>query len=580
MNVSNASTPAQRTAAPTDPPAASPAAPVGRPGRFISAARVFTVLTTVSRVFGMVRDSVFAAAFGRSDVADAFSMGFRIPNLFRRLFGDGALSSALIPVLMEYESSPDPRQREVGLYLMRAVITLTFMLLAAITIVAEVGLWTFWRVRGGDTRTWLVVSLTALMLPYVILVCLVAALSAILNVRGRFAEGAASPIILNVCQIVATAAVVPFINRPNEQRIFVVAASVLIGGLIQLLIMIRALRIRGWGLKLVPDWRHPAVRRVFWLMAPMIVPLAVVQINTMVDQWIAFYFIRPEGGGAAYHWLGLTIPRFLDEGAVVTIDYASRLYELPLGIFSVAIATAIFPALSRHSVQDDMPGLADTLRRGIELSLLLAIPATVGLILMREDLVAAILQYGKFDLRSTEIVASTMTCFALGLAAFSTQQLLIRAFYSLKQVRKPVKIAVWMVAFNFPLNIVLLLITRSIWGMALSTTICAYVQSMWLLVVLRRMMGPMGGHRIARSLAITLIASAVMAAGIVFIAHFTRAGFPDTLAAAGNHVHTFRLIAARAARLLPPVIGGAAIFFLVARLLKSDALRELISREA
>ena len=164
----------------------------------------------------------------------------------------------------------------------------------------------------------------------------------------------------------------------------------------------------------------------------MVVPLSVVQINILFDQMIAWTFI----GSEPFRLLGLTVPRFLPEGSVVMLTFAAHLYEMPLGVFSVALVTAIFPALARHGSENDLPGLRDTLRRGVEIALLIAIPATVGLVMLRTELVEAILKYGQFagKDRNTEIVATTLACFALGLAAFSTQQLFTRAFYSVKQV--------------------------------------------------------------------------------------------------------------------------------------------------
>ena len=559
-------------------PTADPSNPDARKakaGHFISAARVFTVLTFVSRIFGLVRDSVFYAVFGRTIVSDAFEIGFRVPNLFRRLFGEGALTSALIPVLTEYDASDDPEKRQAGLYLIHAVVTLTTMLLAAITIVIELGILLFWfDWSGRDPKTCLFAGLTALMLPYVILVCLVALGSAVLNVRGRFVEQASAPIILNVCNILTAAVIAPIFSSNPETQIFIMGGSVLVAGVLQLLLILRALAVRGILLKWRFDLTHPGVRRVMWLMAPMILPLAVIQINTLMDAVMAEYFTRAAGpDGSVHYLLGLTIPRVLENGAVAALSVASRIYEMPLGVFSVAFATAIFPALSRHAAANDKPGLADTLRRGLQMSLLIAIPATAGLCLLRTELVRAILQYGQFKAGDTEIVAGTMAVFAAGLAAFTMVQLLTRAFYALKQVRRPVQIAVLMVLLNLPLNVGFVLLLKSPAGLALSTTLCAFLQATWLGLLLRRQLGLMGGRRIVRSLTQTLIGTALMAGAIIAVQHFL-GDWPIVPAARGP-----MKVMLHGTNVLIPTAIGVIVFYLANRFLKNEALHDLLSKE-
>ncbi|MDD4889069.1 MAG: murein biosynthesis integral membrane protein MurJ [Phycisphaerae bacterium] len=550
---------------------ASPPLPAAARSHFVSATRVFTALTFVSRIFGLVRETVMARAFGRTGLMDAFSMGFRVPNLFRRLFGEGALTSAMIPVLTEYESSPDPEKRKLGLYLVQAVVTLTGCLLAVITIAVELFILCALRTPAESPSVRLMQVLTAIMMPYVIMICLVGLGSAVLNVRGRFAEQASAPIILNLCNILTAAVIAPLFTHDPRKQIFFLAFSVLIAGVLQLAMIVRALAKRGFPLRVRFDFRHEGVRRVMWLTLPMIVPLAVVQINTYMDNVVAWWLTIRPNEPTAYHVFGLTIRRLLTEGGVASLNWAALLYEMPLGVFSVAVATAIFPALARHGAARDYRGLADTLRRGLQISLLIAIPATAGLCLLRLEMVSVILQYGKFTASDSPIVAETMMCFAIGLAAFSVQQMLVRAFYSLKQVRTPVWIAVSMVALNFPLNIALVqwIGRPTPAGMALSTTICAFIQATWLGVVLRRQLGLMGGRRILRSLASTLAATAVMCGVIILWQWLAGRLFGQNSGP----------VLVRVVRLLVPIIAGAMTFYVIARLLRNEALRELTARE-
>lgn len=540
-------------------------------GRFIGAARVFTLLTLVSRILGVVRDKVCALQFGNGSVWSAWTIAFAAPNLFRRLFGEGALTAALVPVLTDYDASDDPRQRELGRQLIHAVVTLLAMLLAGLTIAVEIVLLILLKSSAAEHNL-LVLGLTAVTLPYVILVCLVAVLSAVLNVRNRFAEGAAAPIILNVAIIAAAALAAPTLADSLEKQIFVLAGSVLVAGVFQLAMVWRALHVRGITLRPRIDLKHPGVRRIALLMAPMVAGLAVVQLNSLADKLIAWFLTERPGHGY-YNLFGWHITRFLDEGATGTLERAARLYELPLGVFSVALATAIFPALSRHATDSDHAGLADTLRRGLEVSLLIAIPATVGLLLIRTELVQLVYEGGRFSAQDTSRVAWVMSFYVLGLAAFSVQQMLVRAFYALKRVRTPVKIAAWMVALNLPLNFLLIWAMRKTVdptaGLALSTTLCAVLQVLLLGAMLRRDIGRLGGRRIMRSAAGTAVAAGLMGVA-VWIAR--KAAINWWGAELGHW-------GARLGRVFFPVAAGMLVFYLAARLIRIEALGELTSRE-
>jgi len=451
---------------------------------FIGSARLISVLTLLSRILGLIRDAVCLRYFGTA-VWHYFSVPFQIPNLFRRLFGEGALSAALIPVYSEQQQK-DPQNAGI---LARVVVTLLFVLLSVITLLGLVLIYLLWLVSSHKYETWLVLSLAALMLPYMILICSVATIGGLLNVHRHFTAPAAAPIVLNVCIITTVIWLRDLFGQTPWEQIFGVAAAVLVAGVLQLLMQFPACRRAGISLK--PrlhrsDFSNPALRKIVRLMIPMLLGLSVIQINTLLDSLMA-YFLSGTEAAASFTVLGHTIEYPVREGSVAYLYCAARLYHFPLGVFGMALATAVFPWLSRHAAEKDFAAFGDTLAQALRMIAFIALPATVGLILIRRPLIEVIFAGGSsaFTAEDTARVAWTMLFYVLGLGAYCLQQVVVRGFYSFQDSVTPVKIAVRMVGLNFILNLILIWPLKT-GGLALSTALCAAVQSSILLIILIR----------------------------------------------------------------------------------------------
>lgn len=479
-------------------------------GRFEIHARTVTLLTFASRITGLARDAAISRVFGTTPVVDAFFFAFLIPNLFRRLFGEGALSAAFLPVYSRLNRDNPAIARQLA--------SLTFGMLVlglgAIVLVGEVVLFALSaREDHGNLALWL----TMIMLPYMPMVCLVAMLGAMLQVHGRFGPTAAAPMLLNLF-IVAAAVGLTFVLDTDDDahrvaHIGMVAASVILAGVIQVAWSMLALRrvaispMQLMRLKGASPSAWASMRSVLYQAVPMMLGLGVLQLNTLFDGIIASY---PTVIGETI--FGYDYP--LEQGAMATVSYAQRLYQFPLGVFGIAVATAIFPLLASLSGDDD--GFVDALRRGLRLVIFIGLPASAGLMLVREPLTATVLQGGEFTLDDTRRVGLVLLGYAPAIWAYSMVHVLTRAFYARSDARTPVLIAVSVVVLNLALNLLL------IWplaeaGLAWSTAICSVVQVILLLMMIRRHVRGIVDRSVVIGWCKTAVATAVMAGMVALI---------------------------------------------------------------
>ncbi len=525
---------------------------MAEPAGFLRSAKVISALTLGSRVLGLVRDMLFAYVFGAKEVMSAFQIGFQVPNLFRRLFGEGALSASSIPVLSEQlrHGGTEAVDRLGG-----KLMALLLLVLTVLVVVGELAVLALWPllshtandipIRAGLTQNQLTLALTAVMLPYMIFICASAILGGIQNIFGQFAVPAANPILLNVFEIAAMIAGVWLFAHDLVPQAYLLGVTVVFTGIVQLSWQWTSVRKVGLRLPLRIDTKDPAFRLIARTMVPMTIGLSVVQINTLLDGLIAYRFVTSHPGGPA------------------VLGYAQRLYQFPLGVFAIALATAIFPAMSRAAAGNDMAGLSQTLARGLRIVVFEGLPCTIGLILIREPLVEALFQRGMFTATATARVAATLATFAAGVWAFGINQIAVRAFYAMKDQMTPLRIAAWMVAGNLVLNLLLVGPLEEP-GIGLATTICAVIQDVWLLRGLVRRLPGLAWREVVGSAGRTAVATALMALSVMAVQHVAPA---------------WPLYARSAAvRVAVLTTTGAAAFALAAWVVRCQELREIIRR--
>jgi putative peptidoglycan lipid II flippase len=468
---------------------------------FETHARTVSALTLLSRLTGLARDAALARIFGVGVAMDAFAFAFMVPNLFRRLFGEGALASSFLPVYTRL----DAQRPEIARPMAWLVLSRTAVALAALTLIGELILLAVWPSPDKEAAA-LSATLVALLLPYMPLVCVVALMGAVLQTHHRFGPTAASPIILNLG--IVAAAVLPWAIGAQDaisprMHIMVVAGAVLVAGIVQL--AWSALALRGTGvrpMKAPPEARAP-FREVIRKTVPMALGLGVLQVNTFVDGLIASY---PTNIGPTI--FGIPFP--LDEGSMAAMGFAQRLYEFPLGVFGISVATAIFPLLARQSA--DTPAFLESLRKGLRLTVFIGLPASMGLFIVRDQLTAVVFQGGDFTSASSARVGSILAGFAVAIWAYSANQVLTRAFYARGEAMTPVKVSMSMVALNFLLNITLIWTPLNVAGLAWSTAICAILQVIVLERLLARRLGRVVDAAVRASWIRTLAGTLLMGA--------------------------------------------------------------------
>ena len=443
--------------------------------------RQIAFLTVISRVLGMVRDILFSHFFGLTGMMDIWSIAFKIPNLSRRIFGEGAAASSLIPVYSE-ELANNPKSASD---LARTVVTVVFVMLAGIVVLGEIGIWYYCKFHVELNETRQMLTLTALMLPYMCLICTVAVLAGLLNAHRHFAMPAAAPIILNVF-IIGTMCVSAWLFKASaEVMIIVMAIGVLSAGLTQMILQL--LPMSKYGLVIYPAWhvKTAAFKRIMFLMGPMILGLTVTQLNTLADDVVAKTLSATVEKGDFFEWFGRQIAYPVTEGSVASLYFSQRLYQFPLGVLGISLATAIFPVLSTAAAENNQKLLSQTIRQGIQAAFFVALPATVGLVLVARPLTALIYQHGEFTVNDTSRVQIVLVAYSLGLCGYFLQQLVTRAFYSVKDSKWPARTAVIAVIINVFLNLTLIW-KMGVCGLALATAICSYIQAAILLVILNK----------------------------------------------------------------------------------------------
>ncbi|MDY6913068.1 MAG: murein biosynthesis integral membrane protein MurJ [Planctomycetota bacterium] len=511
---------------------------------FFGAAKIVASLTMLSRVLGLVRDMVIVP-LGSAVLADRFWTAFSVPNLFRRLFGEGAISAAFVPVFTEVaESEGWDRARLV----LANVAGILAAVLGGLVVLIELGLWAAWTVWGDEWTRLVLLQLTGLMLPFMFTVCLLALGSAALNCRGHFAYPAFAPIILNVGLIVTAGLFAPALARYDAQQFYIIALGLLATGLVQLVGVIWLLRRAG--LAAVPRLRPvlAETKKIARLMAPMVIPLSILQLSAFADRLLALIFTAT----ARYPSLPLR------DGIVRCLYAANRLYQLPLGVLAISIATVVFPLFSRYAARNDTGALRSATNRALRLGAFLGIPAGTALILLAGPATAMIFQRKNFTAFDTARAAFILQMYCLGMWAYFWNHVLLRAFFAQKDTRTPLILSVILAGVNLLLVVVGIFTPLRGGAIGLATAVTSSVNAIVLLGVLHRRWGGIGGGDLVGSAARSLLACMVMAVVLVLLRwQLAQAAAADWLI------------------LLACVPAGAAAFLLAARLLRAPELAEL-----
>lgn len=463
-------------------------------------------LTMISRVFGLMRDLSCNYFFGATALGDAFWMAFKIPNLTRRVFGEGAASASFIPVYSQELKTDKIAAQKLASTVLTVVV-------ATLSVIVVAGWFVMFLLNSLDlvtNDTKVVLSLASVMLPYSVMICSVAILAGILNSHFHFAMPAAAPIVLNLCIISGVIISGLVLGLAPETQVYVVAVSILIAGVIQIAMQFAPLHTLGIHLRASWDVKSDGFRKIIFLMGPMILGLTVTQLNTLGDDLIAWIFSASQEKGVSFILGNKEILYPLQRGSITHLYFAQRLYQFPLGVFGISLATAIFPVLANAAAKKDIETLCATISKGIKLSLFVALPATVGLALVAKPLVSLMLEHGKsFGDIDVDKTSFTLIFYAVGLSGYFMQQILTRSFYSMQDSKAPARSAIIAVCVNLMLNLVLIWFIGT-GGLALSTAICSYLQVFILMYVLKRKLH----HSIVGGLAVaiskTLIATTVM----------------------------------------------------------------------
>ena len=520
----------------------TPGAPAGAPeppaeGKGQGVARntaIFSIATGLSRIAGLVREIVAAAAFGTSGAASAFTLAFLVPNLVRGLFADAALNAAFVPVFTEYL---EHKRRREAILLASTLFWIILLVLGAISaLFILIAPYVMPALIGPDFSQHLVdltVGLSRVLFPIVVLLGLNGLLAGILNAHHHFTIPAIAPLVWNVVIIVALIVLRPLFH--GDDQIYAYAIGVLIGTLVQLLMVIPALRRIDFRLERTMNWRDPAVRRVFKLMLPVTIGLGIINIDLLINS---------------------VVGTLISESAPRAIDAAFRIYMLPQGLFSVALATVLFPAISRLVARKDTDGVREMLGTGTRQNLLLLIPAAVATTVLAVPITRLLYQYGKFGPASTDEVSTALFWFAFSLPFAGVNLLMTRTFFSLQQPWIPTRLA----AANLVVNLILSLALYKPFGVAgpvIGTSVASAGMCFAQGHSLRRSLGgTIEGRRTVEATVKILIASAALAA--------VTGGTWLALDAALGHVHVL-------ARLIPVAVSltlGFAAYAVAVHLLR------------
>jgi putative peptidoglycan lipid II flippase len=510
--------------------------------KMLKSSGAMAAATMASRVLGLVREMVYSAFMGTKWQASAFIFAFQVPNLFRRLLGEGALTAAFIPIFKRKEVQEGDREMWRAA---NAVISGLVTVAGAITLAAIGGISIALAVGKGrfSPETTLMLHLLRVMFPYMVLVCLAAVLIGMANARGHFFVPALGAVVLNVIMIGSVLFLAPLMGKLLEQRVMALAIGVVVAGLAQALFQLPSLSREGFRYHWVSPWKDPTVREVVRKMLPGSIGVAAFQINVLVTSMCSFWF----------------------EPSIVSVfNYAVRLMELPQGIFGISLATYLLPTLSGLASEKKYPEFRQTLGQGLKYLSFSNLFAAAVAFSLAVPIARLIFERRSFTLDDTHRVALTLRCLAPGLLMFSMNNIMARAFYALSDVRTPMRISIFCLGLNLVLSLWLVRVYREA-GLAIANTCSAGVNAFLLSYALRRKLGRLELGGLLRDLAV-LIPSAILAG---LLAAFLAGVCGDSWGHTG--------FGPRCAMVFLPTMGAALFYWVLAFGARIPAAREILA---
>jgi putative peptidoglycan lipid II flippase len=502
----------------------------------LRSAGLIGALTLMSRVMGLVRDIVSAKMFGTSGSWDAFLYAFTVPNFLRRLVGEGALSSAFIPVYME---TLREKGREEADRVAHIVSTLLSLFLGTVILLVLAATAFALRVGEFPEKIRLTLSLLQILFPYIFFLAHVALSMGILNCHQHFFTPSLSPVILNLIWILGVLFVCP-IGKDLVARAHLLALTVLLSGIIQLAAQFFPLRGLGYRMRLAYNFFHPALKKIYGLILPAIMGFAVTQVSILIDMTLAF---------------------FLGDGANSSLWYGNRLMQFPLGLFGIAMGTALLPSFSDQAARRNYEDLKETLSFSMRTTLWVVIPASCGLIFLKTPIVRVLFERGNFDAVSTMRTANTVMFYSIGLFAYSGQKMMTSAFYAIQDTKTPFVISTVCVLVDIVLNLILMWPLRE-GGLALATSLGAILNFGLQIFFLEKKVRGLDLGRLAKTLLKISAASVLMGLSALWI--HSRLNFSLGSELAGG-----------IASLTVAIASGLAIYVLLCLLFRVEEVRAL-----
>ncbi len=524
----------------------------------ISNFRILSACTIVSRVLGLVRDIALATVFGGGPVLDAFIVAFRLPNLARQLFGEGALSTAFLPIFVR---DLERLGQETARQTLSAVTLAVAGLLTGVMLLGEAAILTQLQFLPANSELQLVLEFLAVLLPYMVCICLSALLSAALHSLRQFLWPGLVPVVLNVVWLCGTFLAAQT-TTDDRQRALLMSASIVFAGVLQFLLPLVVLARQGWTL----TWYCPAgwsrVREVFAAVLPVVAGVGLTQVGAVFDSVLAWGLAFPEPGTtAACEAFG--IQPILASGTASALYLGQRLYQFPLGVFGVALGTVLFPVFTRHAEHHDFQSLRTDLTRGLQLVVAIAVPASVGLLLLAQPVTDLLFRHGKFDAADAKLAATMIAIYGSGVWVFIGLLIINRAFYAVGDRATPMKLGALALIFNILFNLSLIWTLGGI-ALAWGGVLAAGLQLALSLRRLEHRVGHLNWWPVTQTTGRVLLATAGMAATVLLV----QRAVPNAESLTG-----------RGLGVLLPLAAGSMSYLLASRWLNISEVWALFRRE-